>query len=127
MSVFNEFQKLWSQKFPNSSLSEEWKEDVRISLEKHKEKIESLEKEIEKEKLYCLYLEKLLSDAESSKNNGTDALDLTKLTTNQEIVSRRKTMMFNVPIVFSQLDENISIFYLTEGVYCVFFTCVYER
>lgn len=77
MSVFTEFQKLWSQKFPENSLTSEWKEDVRASLKRHKEKIDSLEKELEKEKLYCMYLEKLLSDAENFKQNDNDSSSLT--------------------------------------------------
>ncbi|XP_063707678.1 active breakpoint cluster region-related protein-like [Culicoides brevitarsis] len=84
MSVFTDFQKCWSQKFPENSLTSEWKEDVRASLKLHKEKIDSLEKELEKEKLYCIYLEKLLSDAENFKQNDNDSSSLTVLPDSNE-------------------------------------------
>lgn len=90
MSVFLEFQKLWSQKFPENSLTSEWKDDVRASLKKHKDKIDLLEKDLEKEKLYCMYLEKLLSDAENFKQN--DSSNLTVFPDSHE-VNVRKIML----------------------------------
>lgn len=85
MSVFTEFERLWSQKFPENSLTSDWKEDVRASLKRHKEKIDSLEKELEKEKLYCMYLEKLLSDAENVKQNDNDSSNLTVFSESTEV------------------------------------------
>lgn len=64
MSVFNDFQRMWMDRFPNSSLSDEWEKDVRASLTSHREKIVELTKEIEQENLYCDYLERLLTDVE---------------------------------------------------------------
>lgn len=72
MSVFGDFQRVWVQRFPESSLSAAWEEDVRASLDKHKQKVISLREELEKEELYVEYLERLLSDVEElrlSKEN----------------------------------------------------------
>lgn len=71
MSVYDDFQRMWVQHFPNTSLSEAWEEDVRASLQNHKQKINDLKKELEQEVLYVEYLERLLTDAEKSKSNGT--------------------------------------------------------
>lgn len=76
MSVFSEFQKMWTQKFPESSLSSAWENDVRVSLARHRDKIEELTKELEQENLYCMYLEKLLSDVAKIKEAGGDPASL---------------------------------------------------
>ncbi|XP_014759772.2 active breakpoint cluster region-related protein isoform X3 [Drosophila ananassae] len=72
MSVFNDFQRLWMERFPQSSLSDAWEQDVRASLERHKVKISELSKELEQETLYVEYLERLLSDVEKYRATGGD-------------------------------------------------------
>lgn len=79
MSVFNEFQKMWAQKFPDSSLSGAWEADIRASLDRHKERIVELQKELEQENLYCMYLEKLLSDVAKIREDGGDPASLLDL------------------------------------------------
>ncbi|BFG00556.1 active breakpoint cluster region-related protein [Drosophila madeirensis] len=72
MSVFDDFQRLWMQRFPQSSLSDAWEQDVRASLERHRVKITELGKELEQETLYVEYLERLLSDVEKYRASGGD-------------------------------------------------------
>jgi len=72
MSVFDDFQRLWMQRFPQSSLSDAWELDVRASLERHKLRILELSKELEQETLYVEYLERLLSDVEKYRASGGD-------------------------------------------------------
>ncbi|XP_017048271.1 active breakpoint cluster region-related protein isoform X2 [Drosophila ficusphila] len=72
MSVFDDFQRLWMQRFPQSSLSDAWEQDVRASLERHKSRIHELSKELEQETLYVEYLERLLSDVEKYRASGGD-------------------------------------------------------
>lgn len=68
MSVFQEFQKLWAERFP---WQDDWEEDVRGLLITHRRKITELQNELEQENLYCSYLEKLLSDVEKIKKSTT--------------------------------------------------------
>ncbi|XP_062141349.1 active breakpoint cluster region-related protein isoform X1 [Drosophila sulfurigaster albostrigata] len=82
MSVFNDFQRLWMQRFPQSSLSDAWEQDVRASLERHKIKIAELSKELEQETLYVEYLERLLSDVEKYRESGGDPTTLFEAATN---------------------------------------------
>lgn len=72
MSVFSDFQRMWVQRFPQSSLSDAWEQDVRASLDRHKQKISDLTKELEQETLYVEYLERLLSDVEKFRESGGD-------------------------------------------------------
>lgn len=93
MSVFSDFQRLWvshqqmfsqlqsiligfvllqQEKFPDSDLSAEWIKDVKLSLERHREKIVDLTTELEQEKLYVEYLERLLGEVERSRDSGSD-------------------------------------------------------
>lgn len=72
MSVFSDFQRMWVQRFPQSSLSDAWEQDVRASLARHKQKIAELTKELEQETLYVEYLERLLSDVEKFRDAGGD-------------------------------------------------------
>lgn len=72
MSVFDEFQRMWMQKFPHSNLSDKWEQDVRASLSRHRLKIVDLTKELEQETQYCEYLERLLLDVEKFRENGSD-------------------------------------------------------
>ncbi|KAF5278814.1 hypothetical protein FQR65_LT03501 [Abscondita terminalis] len=67
MSVFGDFQQVWSQRFPHSSLPAAWEEDVRANLAKHKHKVSLLKEELEKEEFYVEYLERLLHDVEEHK------------------------------------------------------------
>uniref|UniRef100_W4VRB6 Putative rho gtpase activating protein at 1a n=1 Tax=Corethrella appendiculata TaxID=1370023 RepID=W4VRB6_9DIPT len=72
MSVFSDFQRMWNERFPQSSLSDAWEQDVRASLVRHKQKIAELTKELEQETLYVEYLERLLSDVEKFRESGGD-------------------------------------------------------
>lgn len=72
MSVFSDFQRMWVEKFPDSSLSDAWEQDVRQSLTRHRQRIEELQKELEQETLYVEYLERLLSDVEKFRETGGD-------------------------------------------------------
>lgn len=72
MSVFSDFQRMWLMRFPDNSLSNEWEQDVKTSLHRHKQKIIDLSKELEQEMLYVDYLERLLADVEKFRNNGGD-------------------------------------------------------
>ncbi|XP_053678645.1 uncharacterized protein LOC128729022 [Anopheles nili] len=72
MSVFSDFQRMWVQRFPQSSLSDAWEQDVRASLQRHKQKIAELSKELEQETLYVEYLERLLGDVEKYREAGGD-------------------------------------------------------
>ncbi|XP_017775840.1 PREDICTED: active breakpoint cluster region-related protein isoform X2 [Nicrophorus vespilloides] len=67
MSVFGDFQQVWSQRFPESALPSAWEEDIRANLEKHKHKVRLLKEELDKEIIYVEYLERLLSDIEEKK------------------------------------------------------------
>ncbi|XP_060803118.1 active breakpoint cluster region-related protein [Amyelois transitella] len=67
MSVFGDFQRVWVQRFPDSTLPAAWEEDVRANLSKHKQKVAILREELEKEEFYVSYLETLLSDVEKHK------------------------------------------------------------
>lgn len=72
MSVFADFQRMWMKRFPDNSLSSEWEDDVRVSLQRHKQKVVDLSKELEQEMLYVEYLERLLSDVEEFRKAGGD-------------------------------------------------------
>lgn len=72
MSVFSDFQQMWVKRFPQSSLSDAWELDVRASLQRHKQKMTDLSKELEQETLYVEYLERLLSDVEKFREAGGD-------------------------------------------------------
>lgn len=72
MSVFADFQRMWLKRFPDNSLSSEWEDDVRVSLQRHKQKVIDLSKELEQEMLYVEYLERLLSDVEEFRKSGGD-------------------------------------------------------
>lgn len=76
MSVFSDFQRMWLQRFPENSLSNEWEKDVKASLVRHKQKIVDLRKELEQETLYVEYLERLLDDVERFRSAGGDPLAL---------------------------------------------------
>lgn len=76
MSVFSDFQRMWLQRFPENSLSDEWEKDVKASLIRHKQKIVDLRRELEQETLYVEYLERLLDDVEQFRNAGGDPLAL---------------------------------------------------
>lgn len=76
MSVFSDFQRMWLQRFPENSLSDEWEKDVKASLIRHKQKMVDLRKELEQETLYVEYLERLLDDVDQFRNAGGDPLAL---------------------------------------------------
>jgi hypothetical protein len=56
-------------KFPGSDLSAAFIKDVSMSLERHKEKIAALTKELEQETLYVEYLERLLDEVQKSHDD----------------------------------------------------------
>lgn len=60
------------EKFPESDLSAAWIEDVKLSLERHRDKIVDLTKELEQETLYVEYLERLLGEVEKYRDSGSD-------------------------------------------------------
>lgn len=72
MSVFGDFQRMWMKRFPDNALSNEWENDVRFSLQRHKQKVIDMTKELEQEMLYVEYLERLLSDVEAVRHDGGD-------------------------------------------------------
>lgn len=72
MSVFADFQRMWMKRFPDNSLSTEWEDDVRVSLQRHKQRVIDLSKELEQEMLYVEYLERLLSDVHEFRKAGGD-------------------------------------------------------
>ncbi|XP_013778995.1 active breakpoint cluster region-related protein-like [Limulus polyphemus] len=80
MSVTNDFQTTWAQRFPDCELPQAWVEDVRANLIKHRERILFLKDEVEKEEFYVEYLEKLLVDAEKVKHLVRDVQGLTTST-----------------------------------------------
>jgi breakpoint cluster region protein len=69
MSVFKDFQKAWSQRFPQCDIPKAWEDDVRGNLDKHRHKVALLKEELEKEQFYVDYLEKLLKGLNKSKAN----------------------------------------------------------
>lgn len=81
MSVFSDFQRMWVEKFPESSLSDAWEQDVRQSLTRHRQRIVDLQKELEQETLYVEYLERLLSDVEKFRESGGDPQTLIEAST----------------------------------------------
>lgn len=81
MSVFSDFQRMWVEKFPESSLSDAWEQDVRQSLARHRQRIVDLQKELEQETLYVEYLERLLSDVEKFRESGGDPQTLIEAST----------------------------------------------
>lgn len=58
------------EKFPDSDLSSAWIEDVKLSLNRHREKICELTKELEQETMYVEYLERLLGEVEKYRESG---------------------------------------------------------
>lgn len=72
MSVFADFQRMWMKRFPDNSLSNEWENDVRASLLRHKQKVIDLSKELEQEMLYVEYLDRLLRDVKEFRKSGGD-------------------------------------------------------
>lgn len=79
--MFSDFQRMWVEKFPESSLSDAWEQDVRQSLARHRQRIVDLQKELEQETLYVEYLERLLSDVEKFRESGGDPQTLIEAST----------------------------------------------
>ncbi|KAK5640428.1 hypothetical protein RI129_011239 [Pyrocoelia pectoralis] len=98
MSVFGDFQQVWSQRFPHSSLPAAWEEDVRANLAKHKHKVSLLKEELEKEEFYVEYLERLLHDVEEHKKK----IEQEK-TEGEEIVIKNDVITDNFP----KIDNHI--------------------
>lgn len=69
MSVFNDFQQVWMQRFPDNPLPGAWEEHVRMNLEKHNQKVLMLKEEMRKEEVYVEYLERLLLDIQKHQKN----------------------------------------------------------
>lgn len=72
MSVYSDFQKMWGSRYGSLSNFVEWDQDVRASLQKHREKIDELTKELEEERQYCEYLERLLKEKSAVCMGGDD-------------------------------------------------------
>ncbi|RZC39306.1 active breakpoint cluster region-related protein [Asbolus verrucosus] len=69
MSVFNDFQQVWLQRFPDNPLPGAWEEHVKLNLAKHKQKVSMFKEEVRKEEIYVEYLERLLLDIQKHKKN----------------------------------------------------------
>lgn len=87
MSVFYDFQRLWMERFPQSTLSDTWEQDVHASLERHKLKIMELTKELEQETLYVEYLQRLLSDVEKYRESGGNPLSIFDVTSKDNMAA----------------------------------------
>ncbi|XP_026499559.1 active breakpoint cluster region-related protein isoform X2 [Vanessa tameamea] len=91
MSVFGDFQRVWVQRFPESTLPAAWEDDVRANLAKHKQKVAILREELEKEEFYVEYLETLLSDVEKHKaSQGSRTAPPSGIDTNDDKTSDSK-------------------------------------
>lgn len=104
MSVFSDFQRMWVEKFPESSLSDAWEQDVRQSLSRHRQRIVDLQKELEQETLYVEYLERLLSDVEKSRESGGDPQTLIEAST----PTGAAAAALNAMLAHSALVEDVS-------------------
>lgn len=104
MSVFSDFQRMWVEKFPESSLSDAWEQDVRQSLSRHHQRIVDLQKELEQETLYVEYLERLLSDVEKSRESGGDPQTLIEAST----PTGAAAAALNAMLAHSALTEDVS-------------------
>jgi hypothetical protein len=69
MSVFNDFQQVWLQRFPDNPLPGAWEEHVKLNLAKHKQKVSMFKEEVRKEEIYVEYLERLLLDIQKHKKS----------------------------------------------------------
>ena len=67
MNEFNEFCKAWKKEFPGQDLPTVWEEDTRANLLRHKKNLDYLKSEVRKEEFYVKFLENVLSNAESRK------------------------------------------------------------
>ncbi|EFA00987.1 active breakpoint cluster region-related protein [Tribolium castaneum] len=67
MSVFNDFQQVWLQRFPDNPLPGAWEEHVKLNLAKHRQKVSMFKEEVRKEEIYVEYLERLLLDIQKHK------------------------------------------------------------
>lgn len=120
MSVFSDFQRMWVQRFPQSSLSDAWEQDVRASLERHKQKITDLTRELEQETLYVEYLERLLSDVEKYRESGGDAANPIPIPSDTQHLDKTKEVS-EVTIFF--LSYSFGFFFVLRvlcncSVYC---------
>lgn len=101
MSVFADFQRMWMKRFPDNSLSTEWEDDVRVSLQRHKQRVIDLSKELEQEMLYVEYLERLLSDvAEFRKAGGDPSVPIQQTATDYEpgsVVEHQQQLSIDQP------------------------------
>lgn len=72
MSVYNDFQQVWLQRFPDNPLPGAWEEHVKLNLAKHKQKVSMFKEEVRKEEIYVEYLERLLLDIQKHKKNESE-------------------------------------------------------
>ena len=42
MSVFGDFQRVWLDRYPDSTLPDDWEENVKANLVKHKQKVNKI-------------------------------------------------------------------------------------
>lgn len=95
------------EKFPDSDLSTEWIKDVKLSLDRHREKIVELTTELEQEKLYVEYLERLLGEVERNRDSKTETaliLDAATPTINSS-PNRQSAIEKNGPTDNKESDE----------------------
>lgn len=102
MSVFSDFRRMWMKRFPENSLSFEWEADVRVSLQRHKQKVDDLSKELEQEMLYVEYLERLLSDVEEFRKEGGD-LSIPLEPSNED---EQNTLSVTATVVDQSIDKH---------------------
>lgn len=71
MSEFHEFCKAWKHEFPGEDLPTIWEEDTRANLLRHKKNLEYLKSEVRKEEFYVKFLESVLTNVDSRKQNSS--------------------------------------------------------
>jgi hypothetical protein len=74
MNEFNEFCKAWKQEFPGQDLPTIWEVDTRANLLMHKKNLDYLKSEVRKEEFYVKFLENVLSNAESRKQQMSETI-----------------------------------------------------
>ncbi|XP_046636503.1 active breakpoint cluster region-related protein-like [Daphnia pulicaria] len=74
MNEFNEFCKAWKQEFPGQDLPTIWEVDTRANLLMHKKNLDYLKSEVRKEEFYVKFLENVLSNAESRKQQVSETI-----------------------------------------------------
>lgn len=64
MTTLDDFYDAWKARFPNKELPENTIQLIRLALNRHRERVDNLDRELRKEKAVVDYLEKILKDNE---------------------------------------------------------------